>query len=33
MYAVETLLVHEKVKDEFLPIALKALHNASVKLH
>ena len=31
--AAETLLVHEKVKDEFLPIALKALHNASVKLH
>ena len=31
--AAETLLVHEKVKDSFLPVALKALHNASVKLH
>ena len=31
--AAETLLVHEKVKDAFLPVALKALHSASVKLH
>ncbi|MEY3715487.1 MAG: hypothetical protein RL155_362, partial [Actinomycetota bacterium] len=31
--AAETLLVHEKVKDSFLPVALKALHSASVKLH
>jgi glutamate-5-semialdehyde dehydrogenase len=31
--AAETLLVHEKVKDKFLPIVLQALHNASVKLH
>ena len=31
--AAETLLVHEKVKDKFLPNVLQALHNASVKLH
>ena len=31
--AAETLLVHKKVKDEFLPIALRELHNAGVKLH
>ena len=31
--AAETLLVHEKVKESFLPVALKALHSASVKLH
>ena len=31
--AAETLLVHEKVKDSFLPVAMKALHSASVKLH
>jgi glutamate-5-semialdehyde dehydrogenase len=31
--AAETLLVHETVKDSFLPVALKALHSASVKLH
>ena len=31
--AAETLLVHEKVKDAFLTVALKALHSASVKLH
>ncbi len=31
--AAETLLVHEKIKDSFLPVALKALHSASVKLH
>ncbi len=31
--AAETLLVHEKVKDAFLPVALKALHSANVKLH
>jgi glutamate-5-semialdehyde dehydrogenase len=31
--AAETLLVHEKVKDKFLPIILQALHNASVTLH
>ena len=31
--AAETLLVHERVKDAFLPVALKALHSASVKLH
>ena len=31
--AAETLLVHEKVKDKFLPNVLPALHNASVKLH
>jgi glutamate-5-semialdehyde dehydrogenase len=31
--AAETLLVHEKVKDSFLPVAIKALHSASVKLH
>ena len=31
--SAETLLVHEKVKDSFLPVALKALHSASVKLH
>ena len=31
--AAETLLVHQKVKDEFLPIALRELHNAGVKLH
>jgi len=27
------LLVHQRVKDEFLPIALRELHNAGVKLH
>ena len=31
--AAETLLVHQRVKDEFLPIALRELHNAGVKLH
>ena len=31
--AAETLLVHQKVKDEFLPKALRELHNAGVKLH
>ena len=31
--AAETLLVHERVKDSFLPVAMKALHSASVKLH
>jgi glutamate-5-semialdehyde dehydrogenase len=31
--AAETLLVHEKVKDKFLPNVLQALRNASVKLH
>ena len=31
--AAETLLVHQRVKDEFLPIALRELHNAGVKIH
>ena len=31
--AAETVLVHQRVKDEFLPIALRELHNAGVKLH
>jgi glutamate-5-semialdehyde dehydrogenase len=31
--AAETLLVHKKVKDEFLPKVLRELHNAGVKLH
>jgi glutamate-5-semialdehyde dehydrogenase len=31
--AAETLLVHKKVKDEFLPKALRELHSAGVKLH
>jgi glutamate-5-semialdehyde dehydrogenase len=31
--AAETLLVHSKVAEEFMPIALKALHDAGVILH
>jgi glutamate-5-semialdehyde dehydrogenase len=31
--AAETLLVHEDIADKFLPIALKALSGAKVKLH
>jgi glutamate-5-semialdehyde dehydrogenase len=31
--ASETLLVHSKVAEEFMPIALKALHDAGVILH
>jgi glutamate-5-semialdehyde dehydrogenase len=31
--AAETLLVHSKVAEEFMPIALKALHEAGVILH
>ena len=31
--AAETLLVHEKVAETFLPVALKALHDAGVKLN
>jgi glutamate-5-semialdehyde dehydrogenase len=31
--AAETLLVHKKVKDEFLPKALRELHSSGVKLH
>lgn len=31
--AAETLLVHEEIADKFLPIALKALSGAKVKLH
>ena len=31
--AAETLLVHEEIADKFLPIALKALSGANVKLH
>lgn len=31
--AAETLLVHEKVAANFLPVALKALHEAGVKLN
>jgi glutamate-5-semialdehyde dehydrogenase len=31
--AAETLLVHQKVADEFMPIALKALKDAGVILH
>ncbi len=31
--AAETLLVHEYIADKFLPIALKALSGAKVKLH
>jgi len=31
--AAETLLVHSAIADEFLPLALKALHEAGVVLH
>lgn len=31
--AAETLLVHEAVAEKFLPVALKALNDAKVKLH
>jgi len=31
--AAETLLVHQEIADKFLPIALKALSDAKVKLH
>jgi glutamate-5-semialdehyde dehydrogenase len=31
--AAETLLVHSKVAEEFMPIALKALHEAGVIIH
>ena len=31
--AAETLLVHEEIAEKFLPIALKALSGANVKLH
>lgn len=31
--AAETLLIHEEIADKFLPIALKALSGAKVKLH
>lgn len=31
--AAETLLVHSKVAEEFMPIALKAIHEAGVILH
>ncbi len=31
--AAETLLVHQEISDKFLPIALKALSDAKVKLH
>jgi glutamate-5-semialdehyde dehydrogenase len=31
--AAETLLVHDKVADEFMPVALKALNEAGVILH
>lgn len=31
--AAETLLVHENIAEKFLPVAMKALHNAGVILH
>ncbi|NDE48033.1 MAG: gamma-glutamyl-phosphate reductase, partial [Actinobacteria bacterium] len=31
--AAETLLVHQEIADKFLPIALKGLSDANVKLH
>ncbi|MBU3716181.1 MAG: glutamate-5-semialdehyde dehydrogenase [Candidatus Nanopelagicaceae bacterium] len=31
--AAETLLVHQEIADKFLPVALKALSDAKVKLH